>query len=70
MPMQVAFLLFWITVTAELYSAGDLVATCRDNATAPITFSNLAGFYNASRYYNGSASALGSYECYQNATSW
>ncbi len=65
--MQVALVIYWIAVTAWLYSAGVLTANCRNYQASPLTFNGLGSFYNSSTYTNSTAS--GTFECYTNVTS-
>ncbi len=64
-PPQVALIVYWISVTALLYSAGDLTANCRNGTTTPYTFSQLQSFYNGTSAPSGNT---GTFECFQNAS--
>jgi hypothetical protein len=61
---------YWISVTGLLYSAGNLTANCRASGTSePLTFGSWANFTAGGTSSSGAvANSTGTYACYTNMT--
>ncbi len=66
MSPQVGLVVYWVFVTAWLYSAGELTANCRSSPASPLTFSDLKDFYTTGSVNTTGSS--GTYTCYTNVT--
>ena len=67
---EVGLVIYWVAVTAMLYSAGDLVANCRVKKTTSFAFSDFANISNQVPSYNpfNATNNPSVAVCYKNST--
>ncbi len=65
MHLQVGLVVYWVAITALLYSAGDLTTNCRSpDDVKPLTFSGLSNYTDAVPPTTSNATM----SCYRNMT--